>query len=124
MRILLFSITLFLFACTGVSQNAEITKELKGPKAFQEQMDATEDFYLIDVRTPQEYQQGHIDGALNYNIMGDEFENQIAALDPNKVVFVYCAVGGRSARAANYLEEKGFKFIIDLKGGMKAWNAQ
>lgn len=77
---------------------------------------------LIDVRTPKEYEAGHIGNALNYNI-GDKntFLEQIATLDKNKPVYLYCKIGGRSGRAARLLKEKGFKKIYDYAGGYSDW---
>ncbi len=91
-------------------------------QSFYQDITAKDEIQLVDVRTPREFNQGHITGALNYNISGAEFDQQLANLDPSKPVYVYCAVGGRSGRAANYLKSKGFTAIYDLKGGMGAWN--
>lgn len=77
---------------------------------------------LIDVRTPREYNAGHIEGAVLLDISKrDVFNNGIDALDKNRPVLVYCAVGGRSAAAAKLLADKGFSQIVDLNGGINAW---
>ncbi len=76
---------------------------------------------IIDVRTPEEFQSGYIEGAINLNIQDDRFSEQILQLDKSKPVMVYCAKGGRSARAAAQLKEAGFQEVYDLPGGMEAW---
>lgn len=81
------------------------------------------DIQLLDVRTPGEWQAGVIDGALLCNIYSPDFENCIAELNTSKPVYVYCAVGGRSANAAEKMKKLGFK-VFDLRGGMDAWKAK
>jgi thioredoxin 1 len=79
---------------------------------------------LVDVRTSQEFEQGHLKGAVNYNIRGDEFSEQVKKLDKNKPVMVYCMSGGRSAAAAKKLGELGFTEVYNLQGGVMKWNAE
>jgi rhodanese-related sulfurtransferase len=78
---------------------------------------------LIDVRTPEEYNQGHLKGALNYNINSSEFENQLSKLDKNKPVLVYCLSGGRSGSAAEIMADKGFTEVYNMQGGIMKWIA-
>jgi thioredoxin len=61
---------------------------------------------LIDVRTPEEFEEGHLKGAINFNINSSNFENQLSNLDKKQPIFVYCLSGGRSSSAANILSEK------------------
>ena len=66
------------------------------------------DVQLVDVRTQEEYESGHIDDAVNYNIIDSEtFLNQIETLNKNEPVYLYCKMGGRSNRAASILKRKG-----------------
>lgn len=83
----------------------------------------TKNLQLIDVRTPEEYGQGHLKGALNYNINSNDFENQLSNLDKNKPVLVYCLSGGRSSSAAELMAEKGFTEVYNMQGGIMKWNA-
>ena len=78
---------------------------------------------LVDVRTPEEFSQGHLKGAVNYDINGADFDGQLAKLDKSKPVLVYCLSGGRSASAAEKMEEKGFREVYNMKGGIMKWNA-
>ena len=78
---------------------------------------------LIDVRTPEEFSQGHLKGALNFNINSGEFETQINSLDKTKAVLVYCLSGGRSSSAAELLKQKGFTEVYNMQGGIMKWEA-
>ena len=78
---------------------------------------------LIDVRTPEEFNEGHIANAVNINFLADDFEANVANLDKEKPVMVYCKSGGRSAKASARLKELGFKNITDLEGGISNWNS-
>ncbi|SHJ74232.1 rhodanese-like domain-containing protein [Pseudozobellia thermophila] len=79
---------------------------------------------LLDVRTPREYNSGHIDEAINIDWLGKGFIEKAQALDKDKPVFVYCKKGGRSAEAARVLDSLGFKKVVDLKGGYDAYKAE
>ena len=72
---------------------------------------------LIDVRTPKEFGAGHIDGAININYNGSNFEQSIGQLDKAQPVFIYCHSGGRSGKAYKKMKAMGFSTVYDLKGG-------
>ncbi|MEK9612477.1 MAG: rhodanese-like domain-containing protein [Flavobacteriaceae bacterium] len=77
---------------------------------------------LIDVRTPSEFQGGHISGAVNLNLFDNiTFQKEVKKLDKEKSLYVYCQSGGRSKKASNILSKMGFKTIFDLKGGYSKW---
>ncbi len=78
---------------------------------------------LVDVRTPEEYAEGHLEYAKNINVFDSDFiEKALKSLDESKPVAVYCRSGKRSADAAQKLAEKGFS-VTNLKGGILAWKA-
>lgn len=77
---------------------------------------------ILDVRTPQEYAQGHLPNAVNIDINGNNFSESIAKLDKNKPYVVYCAAGVRSSNASNQMKDKGFINIYNLKSGFNNWN--
>ena len=76
---------------------------------------------VLDVRTAEEFSEGHIEGAKNVDIFAKDFENQVAALDKKKPVLVHCQAGGRSMRSLPKLEKVGFPEIYHLDGGMGDW---
>ena len=83
---------------------------------------STKEIQLLDVRTPQEYQQGYIEGAILINFFDSDFVPKVSArFDKNKPLYIYCAVGGRSNKAAKKLISVGFDSIYDLKGGFNKW---
>ena len=71
---------------------------------------------VIDVRTPAEFDAGHVVGALNIDVNGPEFGDRIAELDADEPYLVYCRSGNRSATAASQMEDAGFKDIADAGG--------
>ena len=80
------------------------------------------DINILDVRQPGEYEGEHIPGAKLIPIA--DLGNRLNELDPGKPTLVYCAVGGRSRVAAQMLSGKGFDNILNLSGGIKAWNGE
>lgn len=82
---------------------------------------SNDDVQLVDVRTPEEYEEGHIAGSKNINVFDKDFvEEAEKTLDKSKPVAVYCRSGKRSADAAEKLTEHGFK-VTNLEGGILAW---
>jgi rhodanese-related sulfurtransferase len=81
------------------------------------------DAQLLDVRTKEEWDEGHLKGATLATVTEDGFFDKAnAALDPKKAVVVYCRSGRRSAMAAGQLRAAGFN-VYDLAGGIIAWQA-
>lgn len=80
-------------------------------------------YYLLDVRTPEEYAKGHIRGAANIDILNPDFlDIANRTLPGDKNIAVYCGTGKRSGMAAEQLAEAGYK-VTDLDGGLEAWEA-
>lgn len=90
---------------------------------FQTAMSAESDAQILDVRTIDEFQNGHIEGAINADVNSAAFQQIASDLNKDKTVFVYCLSGARSASAAGMLKEMGFKSIVNLTGGMLAWRS-
>ena len=80
-----------------------------------------EEVQLIDVRTPVEFAEGHIENAKNIDFYSANFDLQIDALDKSIPVILYCKSGRRSAKCVSKLNSKGFKAIYDLQGGINHW---
>jgi len=74
---------------------------------------------VIDVRTPEEFVAGHLDGAINYDFEGGSLEASLADLDPNSSYVLYCRSGRRSALAAQLMTNEGFADVTDL-GSLEA----
>jgi rhodanese-related sulfurtransferase len=119
-RKLLFPLVLLFFVACQSKAQQEDSYRLLDNKEFKTELVKENAPQLIDVRTPEEFKAGSIEGALNYNLLDGSLEAAMGQLDPEKTVYVFCAKGGRSARAARKLEAKGFK-VVDLKGGYSNW---
>jgi rhodanese-related sulfurtransferase len=77
---------------------------------------------LIDVRTPEEYSKGHLDGAVNIDFFSPTFMKDVEAeLDKEHAIYIYCKSGGRSGKASAQLQEAGFTEIYDLSEGYSGW---
>lgn len=118
-KIFLSFLCLLFISCKG--QQKEIKKI--EPKEFSEKLQSEKQPQLIDVRTPKEFSDQHLDNAININWNGDDFDKKVAELDKSKPVFVYCLSGGRSSKASGKLAELGFKEIYEMDGGIVKWNA-
>ena len=79
------------------------------------------DYTLIDVRTQDEFDLGHIDGAINLDFYSETFQNDILSLPKNETIVLYCRTNNRSSKTANILKENGFKEISVLEGGITEW---
>ena len=79
------------------------------------------DYILVDVRTIEEYESGHIQDALNFDFYSESFDNDILTLDKSSSIILYCRTQNRSTKTANYLKENGYKEITVLVGGITSW---
>lgn len=78
---------------------------------------------VIDVRTPAEYQEGHLRDALLIDIGSQDFADKVSQLDPDKTYALYCRSANRSGQAVSYMRKAGFKHVHHLRGGIGAWQA-
>ena len=82
---------------------------------------ANEKIVVLDVRTPDEYAEGHIKGARLIDFNGAGFAKEVAKLDRDKTYLVHCLSGGRSTSSLKVFKKLGFKHIVHLDGGFMAW---
>jgi len=119
-------ILLAMITCAHVilyAQTSQVNENLE-PKDFQQKLKSTKNAVLVDVRTPEEVQQGVIKGAVNLDYRSENFKQQVSKLDKDKSYFLYCAAGGRGSKAADMMEELGFKRVYNLDGGLTAWQEE
>ena len=76
---------------------------------------------IVDVRSKEEFGDGHLKGALNIDILESDFEAKLGKLDKNKPVLVHCQAGGRSTRSLPVFEKLGFTQVFHLDGGYGGW---
>lgn len=112
MKIFLFS--LFI----GLTSQTSFVKVLEKDN-FQVLMQ--QESQVIDVRTPEEYALGYIEGAILIDYKAADFHSSISALNRNVTYLIYCRSGNRSGKASIIMDSLGFKKIYDLKGGYMNW---
>jgi rhodanese-related sulfurtransferase len=87
---------------------------------FIEELKSKEDIVILDVRTPEEFRQGHVVGAINIDYNSPTFDEDLSSLNMKSSYAIYCRSGNRSAEALSVMEQKGFIWVIDLVGGIEA----
>ena len=114
----LLSLLGFVTACGQHNyENADVNE-------FASLLTNRQDVVLLDVRTAEEYAEGHIEGATNIDVRSDSFAERAESILPKqKTIAVYCRSGRRSAQAANLLAKRGYR-VVNLSGGIIAWNAE
>jgi rhodanese-related sulfurtransferase len=105
----------------GCSSSNEVTKKVD-PVEFSEVI-AQPGVIILDVRTPEEFNAGHIANAININIADSDFSSEVSKLDKNATFAVYCRSANRSAVATNEMAELGFTDMYDMQGGIIDWEA-
>ena len=80
------------------------------------------DFVILDVRTAEEYDDGHIDNAINIDFYAATFRDDVNKLAKDNTYLIYCRSGNRSGQALDIMDELGFQEVYNLSGGIKAWN--
>jgi phage shock protein E len=80
-------------------------------------LEKQKDLVILDVRTPEEFKAGHLKDAVLLNYNGTDFEEKVKALNKDNTYMVYCAVGGRSGKAAKLMQDLGFTKVYDATEG-------
>lgn len=126
-------LTTFLSACgtdgekgtSGSVDNIEAfnqTTQRVSKEDFKAYLEANgADVVLVDVRTPEEYSEGTIKGAVNHDFLSANFKDEIAKLDKNTPVLIFCQSGGRSGKALEMMKGMGFSTVLELDGGYSGW---
>ena len=115
---LIFIGSVLLLGCSSNSQSFINLNPIEFQKAIEK-----EGGIILDVRTPQEVSSGAIENASTIDFYDQDFERKISKIQKDKTVFVYCKSGGRSSQAANLLVKSGQAKVVNLNGGIMAWQA-
>ena len=91
------------------------------PAAAQKLLAENKNVRVLDVRTPAEYADGHIKGAVNVDFKAPDFAEKVAKLDKDKAYVLHCRSGNRSGKSLPTLKEQGFGTIYHLNKGFNAW---
>ena len=125
-RTLYFYLILSLIFVACSSDTKQTTNSQSDGKVslvvFEQELKKNNSPQLIDVRTPEEFSKGHLEGAKNINFNAANFENQISQLDKNQSAFIYCHSGGRSGKAYKKMKAWGFTKVYDMEGGYSAYS--
>ena len=113
---ILFFFLLLIYSCQ-IFESTEIN-EISDAQ-FTEIKDS--DYILVDVRTAEEYESGHIQNAVNFDFYSGSFQKEILSLDKSASIVLYCRTQNRSIKTANYLKENGYKEITVIEGGITSW---
>lgn len=92
------------------------------PKEFAARLRKEEAPILLDVRTPNEFAQGALPGAVNMDYLGESFWNQFEQLEAGRPIYVYCRTERRSLRVCMLLQNAGFERVYNLDGGLISWH--
>ena len=119
--VLLAGIILFV-GCAGLSpREVVVPPDIDTYEGLAAALERGDDFILYDVRTPEEYESGHIPGALN--VPHDTVDKNVPPSERNQVIVVYCRSGGRSSMAYSTLIDRNFNYVIDF-GGIGNWKGE
>lgn len=119
---LVFLFAFLIFGMNSIAQTVEKDSINVISIAEFEKMSSKKKNMVIDVRTPEEVAEGHLPSALNINFLGENFSQEIQALNKNKTYLLYCRSGSRTRKAADQMQKAGFKKVYMLEGGITAWN--
>ena len=83
-----------------------------------------DDVVIIDVSTPQEFKDLHLEGAINMNLISRFFKTRLDVMDKSRTYVVYCKVGGRSKIAQKLMQRLGFRAVYNIVGGTLLWEEE
>ena len=116
------TLTLMLLLAGAVCAQAQ-QETVLAVADFEKEVTSNKEKVILDVRTPSEFNSGHLAQARLMNVNDKNFTQQISTLPKDKPVYVYCAAGVRSNKAAKILRQQGFTHVFELSGGIQAWQA-
>jgi phage shock protein E len=119
-----FFISFFWMLFSACSNSVPGNYSLVKPAEFATAIDHDKNYVLLDVRTPEEFAAGSISNAININFHDEDFSRQIAELDRNTTYYIYCRSGNRSHKASKMMQQMDFKKVIELDGGIVAWQKE
>ena len=118
----LIALVVILSSCFKLRLGMKGVYDQMNPPQFSEQTEG-KSVQLIDVRSPREYENGHLANAVNIPLLDNDFRAGIDSLqlDTLQPVYIYCMTQHRSPPAAGILVDMGFDLVVDLKGGYWKW---
>jgi len=120
--VITFVVTSIVFSSSCNSSNGVGDNFQLNAQEFSEKITSTPDAVILDVRTPGEFSQGHIQNAINISWNDPTFDGKINNIAKNAPIFIYCLSGSRSMSAANFMRKNGYDKVYELMGGMMKWS--
>ena len=114
-----------LFMLTSAATLTAKMRNINTKKAYVliEERDGEPDFVILDVRTPEEFNEGHIENAVNIDFYADAFPDELYGLDRDKTYLIYCRSGSRSGSTRKMMKELGFMDVYNMNRGIESWRA-
>ncbi|MFC1908009.1 rhodanese-like domain-containing protein [Chloroflexota bacterium] len=130
LTVLLIAGVTWIGGCVTETPNQEaltqVTKNIAPQEAFTliQENQNNPDFVILDVRTPEEFADGHIANSINVDFYSETFRDDINKLDKDKTYLIYCRSGNRSGKALNIMVGLGFMEAYNISGGIIEWKAE
>ena len=123
---LLVSLAIGLVLTAGCGTPARVLVEVTPQEAYALIQDNRNnpDFVILDVRTPEEFAETHIEAAVNLDFYAESFRDELDRRDKSKTYLIYCRSDNRSGEALKIMGELGFREVYDMSGGIIAWEAE
>ncbi len=100
----------------------QCSTEISAPKAYKLLL-KNDNVIFVDVRTKEEFEKGHIKGAINIDYFSPQLENLLMTLPKEKIIIVYCKHALRSKNVVNLLKRNDYQKVYNLKGGFPSWTS-
>jgi rhodanese-related sulfurtransferase len=132
LTVLLVLSAVLIASCTAKTETpnqqtpAQIIENISPQEAFdliQENKD-NPDFVILDVRTPEEFAEEHIENAINIDFNSENFRDELDKLDKDKTYLIYCRSGNRSGKALEIMKELDFREVYNMSGGIIEWKTE
>ena len=95
--------------------------QIKGKHITEVSQSELDNVILVDVRTPDEFNAGHLEKAMNIDWLGESFSAEFEKIKKDQTIYLYCRSGKRSSDATKFLDSLGYKNVVNLEGGYIAW---
>lgn len=118
-RIMMLMLPMIFAVACSAQQNSEDVKPAEAKKMMND-----EGVVVLDVRTDDEWNEGHLEGAEHIDFYSEDFDQQLADLPKDKEYVVYCHSGNRSGQAVQKMKKAGFENVHNLEGGISAWKRE
>ena len=122
--LLLLTVPLVIGSCAEKAEKpTQIVKDVTAQEAFAliKENQGNPDFIIVDVRTPEEFADGHIENAVNIDFRSKGFKDKVVKLDKDKTYLIHCRSGNRSRGALDVMTELGFTEVYHLSAGIIGW---